>query len=286
MVDALLPKIRTCQGKFQAHSIAKAINGMQRMSSEWLPVRQLLEGLTPHLHACQGLLSSQDASLALYGLQGMNGTLPEVQALLSELLCKINTDTDTGHWGVQDVSLAFLGLHDIKLGPEWNVLLQEWLQTLASASLGQARMAYQSLALVLGLSCCLRTTLESFTTHERLLLLQEQLKKRWQKAKVLPKKLSSNAEMYKKQAHVAFADQDKVGVTTAEVLFGFECDIVLRQDDVVVNVQLQEEDYPLAGRHSFSYLRDQLLQQNGVRVLGVQTRGKSSEQALEFFNTL
>merc|ERR1712008_406368 len=131
---------------------------------------------------------------------------------------------------------------------------------------------------------CLVSGSQSFTTAYELLQLQEHLKKMW--PQFVPRKLSNSAEIYKEQAHVAFSDEDKVAVTTAEMLFGFECDIVLRQDDMVVNVQLQDDDYPPAGRQSFSYLRDQLLQQKGVRVVQAQTRGKNSEEALEFFNQL
>lgn len=286
MVGALLPKIRACRGTFQARSIANAIYGLQRMSTEWPAVRELVMALSGHVKACQSSLNSHDASIALHGLQGMSGNVTEVQELLNAILGKISTDRDAGHWEVQDVSLAFLGLFDVDVGSEWHVLLQEWLLTLATASPDDARTAYQTLALVLGMPCSLRRTLESFTTREKLLLLQEELKKRCSEVQLVPRTLRRQAEMYKTQAEVAFADEEQVGVTTAEVLFGFECDIVLRQDLRVVNVQLQEDDHPPAGRCRFSYLRDKLLQQNGVRVVRVQTQGRTRKEALEFFQTL
>jgi hypothetical protein len=210
----------------------------------------------------------------------MSSDVAEVREILGELLLKAQACKEP--MSGQEVGMAILGLRNMDIDPAWEGLVKRWLQSLRAYSAGQAvslediRTAYQSLALVVSPPCNLKSVLQSWGQYQELLETKELLGCRLQEmwSKVPSKFQSSHERQYFKLATVAYKGIPHVSVSSNEMLFGFESDLVIRISPngglpIIINVEVDgpHHKYNLKTQR-FGALRDQHLQEeHGVRVV-------------------
>jgi hypothetical protein len=255
------------------------------MSSDCPEVRALLAELTPKVKGCREELNAQAVGNALYGLQGMSSDCPEVRELLVHLLPKIVACT--GRLSGQEVGMAIYGLRAIELGADWSGVFRMWIQDLRTicadpnAPLVHVSSPCQFLAFVVGLPCKLASMLESQLLMDDLAQVRGLLARKLD-AMVAKDPLGMNRheERYLKLARAAFKDRPNVTVSAAQLMEGFECDILIhvhspasalpdgRALQAVVNVELDGPHHKsVLSKKRFCIERDQYMATLGVTLV-------------------
>ena len=244
-------------------------------------VKDVLKALTRKITFSDEILSSQHISNALYGLQQMTTESQYVRSLLSIFASKMQKH-NFKDLILQLIGNAVYGLHSMDLNPEWCLIINVWLfksEELLNAvdvSFTDIRTLLQSLLLV---SYDDRIPfLKSIVRFDLKGQLNELSAKAWNAfnralLSLPPAGFQSDGEKKHVKDIISAAQRRQATstFTTNTFLYGFEADLVQRMNvngkEVIINYEIDCIHHKLPRKKYFCHLRDEYLQQRGVKVI-------------------
>jgi len=313
-LSLLATKIDDTEDQFSPSSFCDTLYGLRCLSSEHLEVKKILLALVSKLKMAEPprhLLDSRTVG-RLHALRFMSSEHKEVSEFVDAVHLLINLDNSGDNmdqmknleyrkilrWDMHNFSNLLYGLQNCRLDDKWGPIINKYFAKVKLACRISKRLErsselydglaslFQTFAIIDKSNLPIFLSLCDLKLDKDLHLLRTYLEREFRDhSSPVRHSKSVTEDTYKNLVVQVFSDSDTVSVSTNEMLFGFEADIVLRiRQELgrvvrIVNIEI-DGFYHQRSSVQFSNHRDKYLTEtHGVEVIRIDLASTSNRTA-------